>query len=259
MDEKNNLYDQNNFDEDDVFSQYRITEKREEKKDIEIPKQSTKDNILGLLFLIWFFASFVSLFIFSQYVAMIIGQYFLVFGIIALRDKEKIMGLIFSIVGALCIIIPFLQMRPDLIPVEIIWESVISILGVSAFLIVGICLIYIPNRKRKKLKQICNYPISATIVRYKKMLGDNNYVYCPIYCFTYNSNYYEVSNETYSNIGVKEEGSIVTLMINPQNPQEFIDDVSNIFTLFPTILGILFIITSLPIFIYLLSILTFIK
>lgn len=220
---------------------------------------SSKDKVIGTIFIIWFLASMIGMFVFTKYSIMIFGQYFLVFGAMATRVKGdgKWISIPFLIVGLGCIVIPYLMMNPDILKVEIIWDSVIPLLFILIFVLVGLAMVIIPIMKKKNLKKRCIVPVFATIVKYKETYGESSTLYAPVYSYEYDNQKYEVSTNTYSNIGVKPVGTIVDLQINPYNPKEFLDN--NVVHKGIIVMGILFLLVSIPIFIYLITTFQFIK
>ena len=220
-----------------------------------------KWNIFSILFLVWFFGSIISLFFVSEknpHIAVIIfGQYFFVFGLIPLFAKGdgKWISIPFLAIGLACIIIPILKMNPHLLSVTINWDAVVPLLIILSFVIVGLCMVIIPILIKKRKEKKCIYHVFATIVGHETTYGDSGELYAPIYKYEYNKKTYEVCTEMYSNIGVKEVGTIIDLMINPDNPKEFIDN--NNFSKTAIIMGILFLIASVPVLIYILSTMEF--
>lgn len=137
---------------------------KEENDVIIDPKERNKkkaSNFVGILFLVWFFASIIGMIYFAEkeqayYVIMIFGQYFLVFGSIAFfncEGKEKLSSMPFILVGLACIIIPFLMMHPEIFNVSINWEAVIPLLMILIFVITGLALIILPILHKIKLKR----------------------------------------------------------------------------------------------------------
>ena len=90
-------------------------------QDISKKKKEKRGSFLGTLFLIWFLASMILMIYFSEknthYAIMVCGQYFLVFGIMAFKASkgtEKLMALLIIAMGLGAIIIPYIQMHPEL-------------------------------------------------------------------------------------------------------------------------------------------------
>lgn len=191
---------------------------------------NNKKSILGvIIFLIWFLGSPLGMLVFSSiniyYSIMLFGQYFLVFGLLFFNAKNIIFeNLLSIIIGLACIIIPFLMMNPEIICVEVRWEFIIVLLFDSIFILCGLRIIYTPLMKLIKKKTICNVEVSATIVDHNIISNDSFDSFCPIYEFEFNGEKYIVNNNEYTNFGFKPVGEIVTLNINPNNPNEFLDN-----------------------------------
>ena len=67
--------------------------------------------------------------------------------------------------------------------------------------------------------------VSAKIIDYKYIYSDKGRkLYSPVYEFDYNNKKYKVSNEVYSNIGNKSIDTVINLKINPNNPNEYLDN-----------------------------------
>lgn len=224
-----------------------------------------KSNLMGIIFIIWFIGSIVSMIYLSNineyYAIMIFGQYFLVFGMIPLvkeKGMDRLISVPFILVGLCCIVIPYLMINPDILFINLNWNAIIPILIILAFIIAGFSMLFLPIINKKRLKKVCNVMVSAKLVDYKYTYSDNgNKLYSPIYEFEFNGKKHNVSNNMYSNIGVKPVDTIVNLMINPNDPEEYIDNSqSNIIVI---VLGVIFLIVSIPIFIYLITTLNLIN
>lgn len=234
--------------------------------DNEIPSIGGKHGkLLGIMVLIWFFGSMIAMGVLGSinplYSLMVFGQFFLVFGVIILciEDKVRWLSLPFLLVGLACIIIPMFILNPNILKVEIIWESVVPVLLIIGFVLTGLGMTIIPIIRKKKLEKVCIVPVYATITRYDTTYSDDgNKLYCPIYSYEYGKKTYEVSDNVYTNVEIKPIGTIQEFKINPNKPDQYLD--SNSFTMkFLIILGILFLIVSIPILIFLLTTFDFIK
>jgi len=222
-------------------------------------------KFLGIIFLIWFFGSIFLMIYLSKingyYTVMVFGQYFFVFGLIPLcgsKEKDKLIGIPFVLVGLCCIVIPYIMMNPDILSIDIIWDSVIPLLLIFAFVLAGLGMTFMPIINNKKLKKLCTLTVYAKILKYDYTYSDKgNKLYCPVYEFQFNNKKYEVSNNKYSNFGNKKIDTIVNLKVNPNNPEQFIDNTK--FDMFVIVLGITFLVVSIPLFIYLITTLQFIN
>ena len=227
-------------------------------------KQNRRSSLLGAIFLIWFFGSIIGIMYFSKingyYSVMLFGQYFLVFGIFPLTQsegKEKLMGVPFLLVGLCAVIIPFLMLHPELLNVSIVWDSVIPLLFMLAFVIAGIVMIVFPIKHKKDLERKCSSIVPAIIVDYRSTRGEDGELYSPVYGFNFNNKEYRVSKEFYTNIGLKPIGTVIDLKINPENPEEFLDSSNGTITI--EIMGIIFLLVSVPILVHILSTFTFVE
>lgn len=228
------------------------------------PNDSKNGRIVSKIFLIWFCASIGAVFCFSiinkYYTVMIFGQYFLVFGIIvsSVKDKDLTIGVPLILVGLSCIIIPYLMMKPDIKGIVINWDAVIVLLFSIGFVFTGIALILIPIIRTRQLKRRCSIEVVATIVKHLSEYDDNgNELFCPIYEFQFNGKKYNVMNNEYTNIGVKPIGTLENLKINPDNPEEFLD--KGVFLMGCIFLGIFFLIISIPMLIFVVKNMNFVK
>lgn len=220
-------------------------------------KKEKRKKIIGILFAIWFICSLIGMVIFTEYVVMIFGQTFFGFGLFSfIYNKEKenrLIMILMMIVGFCCLVIPYLMNHPDILPFEVVWDNLVSLLLLLGFLFLGIGTIYFPLKKRSYLNRVCNYEIMGTVVRHDTTRSDNgNTLYCPIYGFWYDGKDREISNYVYSNVGVREIGTKVNLKINPDNPEEFILDGSKGY-LISIVVGFIVVLIMLPIIFFFLQ------
>ena len=86
--------------------------------------KNLSSTIFGLVIVIWFFASMFGIIYFSKrneyYLMMIFGQMFFVCGIMIFK-LEWWVGLLFGVVGLSLLIIPYLILNPDILPVQVDW------------------------------------------------------------------------------------------------------------------------------------------
>jgi len=138
------------------------------------------------------------------------------------------------------------------------WDTVIVTLFLIAFIVAGLFLVIMSVKKSKKQKKLCCKEVEATIIKYGTTYShdDGTRLYYPIYIYEYNGKKYEVASELAKNVGKKQIGTLVKLKINPDNPEEFLDRGALIVPLF---LGIMFLITSVPLIILVIHNASFIK
>lgn len=222
-------------------------------------KKEKKGKLFGYIFIFWFICSFVAFFLIEDpyYIVMNFGQYFLVFGSVVFfsqeNKKDALITIPFMIIGLCCIVIPFLMLHPELLSISLDWNTVIAVLMLLAFLIAGLCTSIIPVIKRKHLEKVCTYEVDATIIGYNTTTSDKgNTLYAPIYSFWYNGQTREIATDFYTNMGVKEPGTKVTLKINPEKPEEFFNEKSKGY-LIAVFVGIFISCLILPLIIYVLK------
>lgn len=197
-------------------------------------------KVFGWLFVAWFIASFIGMFYFfatdPNIGFMIFGQYFLVFGIIALFNKISI-GALFALVGTAIIVVPILINKPDLLPFEINWEFLgVFMFGVITF-VIGVALCFSSYFANRKLKKRCNATVSARII---KMVDEKKM--CPIYEYEYNGKKRKVKGLPINDGYVDQ---VVTLMINPNKPREIYFEFKLKDNLFMIVFGFPFVLAGL--------------
>lgn len=134
---------------------------------------SNKEKVLGIIFIIWFLASIFAMGYLSKintnYCIMAFGQFFLVLGLIFFVKGKS--GIPLVLIGLACIIFPYLIMNPEINGVVIDWESVIVLLLISVFVVVGMEFAVRTIIKYKRIKRACTEEVDATIVKYRAELS----------------------------------------------------------------------------------------
>ena len=206
---------------------------------------STGEKIFGAVFVIWFFASIVALMLFgrtSGWLALaIVGQYFLVFGLVALisglkNGDFKPIFLIFLYAGGatLC---GGLIMQYGSEALREKFTELIPYIGLSGFLLVGI-LSFLNAVVRNHRNQNCTEEVEATCIAIKSKISqtaDNddltehrNRLECPVFRFYYRREKYVVSHTTYTRHCSAERGAVYKLYINPKHPRCFREEGEDI-------------------------------
>lgn len=215
---------------------------------------SLKDKIITIIFLAWFIGSMVGMLVLSEineyYTIMIFGQYFLVFSLIMLWNKI-IAGIPFFLVGSACLVVPYLMMKPEINGRVIIWDDIVPILIISVFVIVGLGLIIYPLIDTIKAKLKRNTKVTAIVKEYATMDKYGNPLYYPLYEFEYNGQTHKVIGKKGYKKELKNIGTFVDLKINPNNPSDLFNNY--IVTYIPIIMGIMFLLISVPSLILVLS------
>ena len=231
---------------------YDSVEEVDNNMDYESITNNTFDKLPGILFGTWFIGSIIALLFLSEingyYTVMVVGQLFFGFGIcISIATKKiELFVIPFMLVGLLCIIIPFCMLHPELLDFEIDFDKLIVSLAILGFAIAGLLMVVLPIRKRKKLKEVCTTTVSATIVENLTHYKEGKTLYCPVYGFNFGGKSYRVHNNTYSTFEGKKVGTIVDFKINPNNPEEFLED----FDVMLVVMGVIFLLFSIPLFIF---------
>ncbi len=197
--------------------------------------------IKGALFLIWFVASIIALFLTAKtapWLAIsVFGQYFLVFGLIALfsmikEGKFTPIFLIFLFVGLIAVLFGIVMQYGDEAS-QASFKQMIPYAGTSIFFVMGILFI-INYFVRSNQNKNCIEIVRATCVDMKKRKNGTSdgmsytmyNTYCPVFGFTYNGKSYEVNNNIYTQVPDVELGEQIDLYINPQHPKCFREDAN---------------------------------
>ena len=201
--------------------------------------------IFGVIFVIWFFGSIVALMMFGRtsggLALAIVGQYFLVFGLIALvsglkNGDFKPIFLIFLYAGGATLCGGLIMHYGD----EALrdkFTEMIPYIALSGFFVVGIlsfCNAIVRNRRN----QNCTEEVEATCIAIKSKLSqtaDNsdlnkhhNRLECPVFRFYYRREKYIVSHNTYTRHCSAERGVVYKLYINPKHPRCFREEGEDI-------------------------------
>lgn len=224
---------------------------------------TTKNIVISILFLIWFFGSLVAMMCCSEsqnkigFLLTLIGQYFLVFGIIAVAGNRKqkpfpIVVLIFPLVGIALMVCGISSIAGG----DVVKETLVKYapyIIIWIFPIAGILMVFGSMSKIRYLKRVCTREIQAKCVDIEvSWVNDSDSprrtrVYMPLYSIYYNGEERLIRNNMYTNMNRFEIGSYYYIKINPSNPDEFIDDNNKKGNMLIFILGIVFIVLSVPV------------
>ncbi len=227
-------------------------------------KNSTKNMIISIVFIVWFVVSVAGMIYVSKtgqnkLFLAILGQYFLVFGIIgigaAISDKKfgfaNMPLLLFPFVGVVLIAFGFImQYGSDEFKASCMDNLPYGILGI--FALIGVWLLCMCFLEGVWLKKICTQRVNAKCIDVIEMYqhsssGGSRLVYCPIYEFYYNGTTYQVCDNKYTNVVRPEVGYTYEIFINHNKPKQFYDPERNRkMNMILLILGIAFV--SLSIF-----------
>jgi len=174
--------------------------------------------IASIIFLIWFFASIGAMIYFSQknmgpLIVVVFGQFFLVFGGIAIFSGIKTKSfqpvtLLFPVVGIGCIIGGCIFQFGN---------ETVAKYAYDASVVIGT---YFSSKRRH---EVCTYCISATIVEVKSHYHKGTRSYCPIYEVYFRDEMIQLCNNTFTNMHHFEVGETREIYLNPNNPTEFFE------------------------------------
>lgn len=215
-------------------------------------------NIFGIAFLVWFFTSLAGMFLVAktenpaEWLMILFGQYFLVFGVIAIYANKgtkhfPTIILMFPLVGLACIGSGIYIMVGG----EDSYDNMnvfAPFLIVAAFFVAGLLMLHMSLSEMLYLKRVCTYEVSAKCVDIttslsKRKHGGYNEIYMPIYSFWFNDTEQRIWNNQYSSKKFTI-GDYYTLMVNPNDVNDFIDGNARIGNIGLLTIGIVFITVS---------------
>ncbi len=218
--------------------------------------------ILGGIFLLWFIASMIGMYVCSQVdggaglMLVILGQFFLVFGIIGIAGNIKkkpfpIIIILFPLAGSALIVWGLSLYMGSEHLLEMLGNAV-PYLAVWLFPVIGVILVADTVVRQNYLKRVCTYKIQAKCISVERewSKGTRNsrgdWVYMPVYSIMHSGREMNVSNGVYTNLNNLKVGEYYYIKINPLNPQEFIDENSRKGNKLSLVLGIIFILLAIP-------------
>ena len=186
--------------------------------------------LLSVIFLIWFFGSICLMLYLSQnnkgaLVVTVFGQFFLVFGLIAviscIKNKQfQPITLIFPLVGISCMVGGCIFQFGSETVIKYA-EDALPYIFLCIFLIVGVSLVIGAYLHSKRLHEECNYGITATCVDVKSHYRKGTRSYCPVYEVYFRGEMIRICNNVYSNMNHIAEGDTREVYLNPNKPTEF--------------------------------------
>lgn len=227
--------------------------------DYDIPKnfnaEQSNSKITGCVFLLWFFGSMLlMLLVADRYPALtlsIFGQIFLFLGIYLVnRSKELLSKLIMygmTAIGAACVLMGLVQTFGTSTMKSKATE-IFVFLGLLLFLAIGIGMLVVPVYNAKLQKQKYSYGITAYVVNVRGRMQNRKHLKAPVYQYVYNGVTYRKSSTLYTSGSdfPHNEGETVTLLIDPENPDDFYEIGREKYTVtFFTIFGIFWTLMSL--------------
>lgn len=225
-------------------------------------KTGTKGIVISIIFLIWFFGSLIAMIICSKlenssgFVLALLGQYFLVFGIVAIignrmRKPFPVIVLLFPLVGV-CLFVCGIWILVGGVHALASMEQYAPYILIWIFPIAGAVMVVSAYWKSRHLKRVCTQEIQAKCIDIESKWSSNRTgrggkkVYMPVYSIFYNGEEKLLRNYTYTNLNHFEIGMYYYIKINPANPDEFLDDNNKKGNRLLLILGIAFIVVMVP-------------
>ena len=199
--------------------------KNEETK--EKNEYSFHDSIISWAFIIWAIASLGLMIFFTgldqvTFSIMTFGQLFIVMGLITITRKQYTIAGVFSITGLSCIILPAINEWGHLFNINVPVDGrIIPILLSTAFTLIGLALMFVPNWLENRAEKRCGETVTAEIVDLKAVeASDGSTVYAPVYSYTYNNEVYAKELKRYSKNNVPVVGTKEEIKVNKNNPEE---------------------------------------
>ena len=198
-------------------------------------KKSVGDILISVLFLSWFAASVLGMLYCSEndmniLVVAIVGQYFLVFGVIAnitgiKEHKFKPILLVFPSVGIAAIVgACMLQFGTATVKKAVDASMPYFILG--GFLVIGVILVVIALRKYIRPQKGCKESVVATCVEILEQRDDEYELqYCPVYEVFYDNKKMKICSHVFTKKLDVCVGDLRDICFNPNNPEDALDKV----------------------------------
>ncbi len=201
-------------------------------------KYTSGQIAVSIIFIIWFLASILAMVFFAQndmgYLAIgVFGQYFLVFGIIAVVSGIKNHNfnpifLMFPIVGLGAVIVSVIAQFGSEAVLDILEDSIPYLL-LSVFFIGGLIMVFMALSRYFGNKTRCRDHVVATCVELLEQYNEyGQLLVCPVYEANYGMHKLRLCNYIYSNMSDINVGDTKDLYVNPNNPEEFCGDKADI-------------------------------
>jgi hypothetical protein len=200
---------------------------------MEKEKNKVLKLIVSFVFLIWFVTSLVFIVYFAKkdqaaMSVMIAGQYFLVFGIIAVvsgitSKSFNPISLIFPVVGIGMMAGGFVYHYGSSAAVELL-EKYLPDLFLVIFFVAGVLMITVSCYSTRKKRTDCTYVIMATCVDVDTQYRKGSRSYCPTYEIYYRGETLRLCDHLYTNMDHITVGEQREVHINPDEPTEFFEE-----------------------------------
>lgn len=222
--------------------------------------------IISIIFIVWFMGSLFGMMVCSKLdggtglMLALIGQYFLVFGIMGVVGGIKkrpfpAIILLFPLVGSALIICGVIMYADMKNAAHMIYEAAPYLLA-GIFPVTGVLMIISATSEIRHLKRVCTVEVQAKCISVETRWTQGGEgrrtkrVHMPVYSVYYNGREYTVQNDVYTNMNDYQVGNYYSIMINPLNPEEFLDANNRKGNIVTLVLGIIFVAVLIPIIIY---------
>lgn len=218
-----------------------------------------KNNVVSIVFIIWFICSIAAMMLISQFdnevswLMILFGQYFLVFGLLGVSSNKESKHfpsviLMFPLVGGVSITCGIYMLIGGQSAIDKMNE-IAPYLLLLAFLVFGILLVHMSLSELLYLKKKCTYEIDAECVEISESLVKNNKgnfrrVYMPTYSVNVDGKDYRIWNNNYSSKKLIV-GEYYKILINPLDPNDFIDSITKSIHKGMLFIGFIFIIVGI--------------
>lgn len=216
------------------------------------------DAIISWACIIWAIASVILMFYFSglnqvTFTIMTFGQLFLIIGIIALCRRQTA-GMVSTITGLGCIIIPAINEWGYLFNDNISQNNIFPIMLSTAITILGLAMMFGPGFLEDIAKRRCKLSIKAELFDFKTIKMKNGQTaYAPVYKYQYNGKEYEKCINRYKRNPKELVGSKIDIKINEGNPEDVYVEATKASKMLIYIFGASFFISGLGMLITILA------
>jgi len=186
-------------------------------------KQNKVSVITSVIFALWFILSLGGIFLCCimntvDLGFIIVGQYFLIMGVFMFWSAKQNVGIFFAVVGMLLLIGIGINKFGTEALITLFNEKFLPLLGLSIYLIIGLCIIAIPRYFENKKKKRCTLAVEAKCEGKNESYGDSgNKLYSPVWSYYVGGKQYTYSDNVYSIVTLTKVGDTCTLYINPDD------------------------------------------
>lgn len=226
-------------------------------------KPSAKSSMTGLFVLIWFLGTIVYMIVLSTgsvansqpKISIAFGQLFTGLGLIFLVDsiKRRIQGekknvsiglpLLFVLIGLAAVAFGGIRIWGS-VSAKSALDQVLPHLLCSCFILIGIYLLNKSFLKNKRMRSRCTVPVDVKCIFVKTRIsrdsdGHSSRVYSPVWKGLFNGEERLFESEVSTSKWYRE-GQGETILVNPDDPTEYIDSVQKSFNRSLLLFGIVF-------------------